>query len=100
MNEDLPTDLGRRVGNLDDLPIELREQLVVGKTDELVDALVGGLRRLGGIANLDELLVQVYHLTGVVHKRTFLSNKLYRMSQGGVVESVPKKKGVYRLPDT
>ena len=97
MEHEIPHDLGRRVGDLDDLPEELRAQLVVGKKDALEDALISSLQRLNGVANLDELLVHVYKITGTVQKRTYLSNKLYRMSQAGVVESVPKKKGVYRL---
>lgn len=98
MNERIPTDLGKRVGNLDELPEELRAELVVGKTDELEEALITGLKNLDDMANLDELLVMAYKLTGKVYKRQFISNKMYRMAQAGLVESVPKKKGVYSIP--
>ncbi|WP_421993398.1 hypothetical protein [Qipengyuania sp.] len=100
MNDDsLPNNFGRRVGDLRDLPEELREQLQVGKTDELEEKIVNSLGFLNGIANLDEVLVALFRMTGEVYKRTYISNKMYRMAQAGTIESVPKKKGVYRLPD-
>ncbi len=98
MREDeLPESLGRRVGNLDDLPDSLLAQLQVGRVDELHERIVHSLRQLDGTANLDEVLVALYRATGEVYKRPYLSNKMYRMAQAGAIESVPKKKGVYRL---
>ena len=99
MSDEIPENLGKRVGELESLPDELRAQLVVGKRDELEEALLTALRSLEGVANLDELLVAAYRATGKVYKRTFISNKMYRMAQNGLVESVPKRKGVYRLPE-
>lgn len=97
-DETLPESLGRRIGNLDELPDELLAQLQIGRVDELHEKIIHSLRRLDGVANLDEMLVALYHATGTVYKRPYLSNKMYRMSQAGAIESVPKKKGVYRLP--
>lgn len=99
MSTDIPDNLGKRVGEIHSLPEELRAQLIVGKRDELEEVLLDALRELEGIANLDELLVAVYRATGKVYKRTFVSNKMYRMASNGLVESVPKRKGVYRLPE-
>lgn len=99
MDADIPDNLGKRVGEIGNLPAELRAQLVVGKRDELEEVLIGALKNLEGMANLDELLVAAYRATGKVYKRTFVSNKLYRMAQSGLVESVPKRKGVYRLAE-
>lgn len=98
MVNEIPENLGRRVGDVQALPEELRNQLQIAKTDELERAVLNSLSRLHGMANLDELLVDLYNTTQVVHKRQFISNKLYRMSQAGRVISVPKKKGVYQLP--
>lgn len=94
----LPPDFGRRVGTLDDLPDDLKNQLQVGKQDELHAQVIHSLTQLDGVANLDEVLVALYRMTGKVYKRTYLSNKMYRMAQSGDIESVPRKKGVYRLP--
>ena len=96
--DDFPAELGRRVGDLEGLPEQLRKQLQVGRNDELHEQVINSLMRLDGVANLDEVLVALFRMTGNIFKRTYLSNKMYRMAQAGAIESVPKKKGVYRLP--
>lgn len=98
MEKEITDNFGRRVGNLDDLPDELKSQLQIAKSDELESHILNSLSRLSGIANLDELLVDLYRTTNIVHKRQFISNKLYRMSKMDRVISVPKKKGAYKLP--
>lgn len=98
MVNELPENLGRRVGNVNDLPEELRSQLQIAKTDELEQFILNSLARLEGVANLDELLVDLFRTTQKVHPRQYISNKLYRMSKAGQVVSVPRKKGVYCLP--
>jgi hypothetical protein len=96
--ESLPESLGRRIGNMADLPEELRKQLQVAKVDDLHVQVIDSLEQLDGVANLDEVLVALYRASGKVYNRAYLSNKMYRMAQAGAIESVPKKKGVYRLP--
>lgn len=97
MQDELPNDLGRRVGDLDELPDELRRQLQIAKVGAQEQMIIGVLdRQFDGIANVDEILVGVYRATGEVWQRQFLANKLYRMSVAKLLESVPKKKGVYR----
>lgn len=97
MDDALPPDLGRRVGNLDELPEELRSQLQVGKLGELEREIVAVIRDVyQGVANVDEILVGLYRRSGVVHERQPLANRLYRMGQAGHLISVPRKKGVYR----
>lgn len=96
MDESLPSDLGRRVGNLDDLPEELRAQLQIGKIGELEREIIEVIRQYDGVANVDEILVGLFRQTGEVHERQRLANRLYRMGQAGHLVSVPKKKGVYR----
>jgi len=96
---EIPPNIGRRIGNLNDLPEELRSQLVAAKRDELEEQILQALRELDGVANIDEVLVAIYRATGKVRKRNYVANKLYRMAREGLVESVPKRKGVYRLPE-
>lgn len=94
----LPLDLGKRFGNLNDLPAELREQLQIAKVGDLDQVIIDALsEEYGGIANLDEILVAIYRRTGVVQKRQYVSNKLYRMTKLELIHSVKGKKGVYRL---
>lgn len=98
MDEVLPPDLGRRVGNLDELPESLRAQLQVGKVGELEREIIDLIRdAYDGVANVDEILVGLFRRTGAIHDRQPLANRLYRMGQAGHLISVPKKKGVYRV---
>lgn len=97
MSDELPPNLGRRVGNLDDLPEKLRAQLQVGKMGDLERAIVALIREdYEGVANVDEVLVGLFRRTGEIYDRQPLANRLYRMGQAGHLISVPKRKGVYR----
>lgn len=98
MDQDaLPHDLGRRLGDLSNLPDELKSQLQATKVGELDSNIIEVLeKQLDGVGNVDEILVGIYRKTGEIHKRQYISNKLYRMAQADMIVSVPKKKGVYR----
>ncbi len=98
-DDSIPKDLGRRLGDLSDLPEILRKQIVATKLDELEEKIVKTLEgRFAGIANLDELMVGLYRdHQYIVEDRRKLANKLYRMQVTGLVESIPKRKGVYKL---
>lgn len=103
MDKDLPNDLGRRMGDLSDLPEELRNQLQITRVSELeqtIIAVIDGMYQ--GVANVDEILVGLYRKTNEVHQRQPLANKLYRMTTAKQLVSVPRKKGVYRVhaPET
>lgn len=97
MDDSLPQDLGKRVGNLEELPEELRAQLQVGKIGALEQRIISLIQeQYDGVANVDEILVGLFRATGDIHQRQTLANKLYRMGQSGLIASVPRKKGVYR----
>ncbi len=88
--------LGRRLGDLGDLPEELRSQLQATKKDELENQIIQVLDELyQGMANIDEILVGLYRKYEVNQKRQFIANKLYRMTQDELIYSVKGKKGVY-----
>ena len=84
----LPSDLG----NIFELPPDLRKELSVAKADELEDQLVIVINACGGTASLDQILVGLFRKFGISQKRRFIQNKLYRMT---MIWSVPGKKGVY-----
>ena len=84
----LPSDLG----NIFELPPDLRKELSVAKADELEDHLVTVINACGSTASLDQILVGLFRKFGISQKRRFIQNKLYRMT---MVWSVPGKKGVY-----
>jgi hypothetical protein len=96
MSDVLPQNLGRRVGDLSDLPAELRAELQVAKIGELEQQIIAVLMGLDGVANVDEILVGLWRSEGKLLKRQYVANKLYRMGQARQIASVPKKKGVYR----
>ena len=96
MSDDDYKKIGRRIEDLDNLPEELRSQLQITKTDELEDKILSVLNELyAGMANIDEILVGVYRKFTEIQKRQYLSNKLYRMAQSGLIYSVKGKKGAY-----
>jgi hypothetical protein len=97
MDDSLPPDLGRRLGNLDELPESLRSQLQVGKIGDQEREIIAVIREMyDGVANVDEILVGLFRRTSQIHERQQLANRLYRMGKAGHVTSVPKRKGVYR----
>jgi len=101
MNSELPKDLGRRLGDLSDLPEALLKQINAVKLDDLEEKIVTLLReKFGGVANVDELIVGLFReYSYITEDRRKLGSKLYRMQQSDLIESVPKRKGVYRLKE-
>jgi hypothetical protein len=101
-DDTIPKDLGHRLGDLSKLPEALRKLIVAVKLDDLEEKIISTLKtRFGGIANLDELMAGLYHdHEYVTEDRRKLANKLYRMQQAGLIESVPKRKGVYKLKES
>lgn len=102
MSEDLPEGLGNRFGRLDDLPPELLTQIPAARIGELDQQIINLLQdKFDGAASVDEILVGLYRDTSVIHDRRKLAGKLYRMvnSQPKLLDAVPRKRGVYRLPE-
>lgn len=99
MSGDPLSHVGRRLGDLSDLPEALRKQLSATKLDDLEQKIVDTLRRrFDGVANVDELIVGLYREFGyITDDRRSLASKLYRMCQSGLIASVPKRKGVYKV---
>lgn len=89
--------LGKRLGDTDNLPPELKNQIQILRTDSIEDSAIEIINQLGGMANIDEILVGIYRKTGKIHKRPFMTNRLYRLMQDGIIFSVLKKKGTYCL---
>lgn len=100
MTDDILKSVGRRLGDLSDLPEALRKQIASAKLDDLEEKIIKTIKeRFGGIANVDEIIVGLYRdHQYVTEDRRQLANKLYRMQKAGLVESVPKRKGIYKTP--
>ena len=85
----------KHLGDLSDLPDELLSELSGLEVDELEDQLVSVIKAYEGEADLNQILVGLYRKFKVVQKRRFIQQKLYRMSQRGLVWTVPGRKGHY-----
>ena len=98
---DLPKNLGRRLGDLSDLPEALRAQIVVAKLDDLEAKIIKTMtERFEGVANVDEIIVGLYRdFEYITEDRRQLANKLYRMQKSSLLDAVPKRKGAYKVKE-
>ncbi len=98
---DLPKNLGRRLGDLSDLPEALRAQIVVTKLDDLEAKIIKTMTdRFEGVANVDEIIVGLFRdHQYITEDRRQLANKLYRMQKASLLDAVPKRKGVYKVKE-
>lgn len=99
MSDGILDKVGNRLGDLSDLPEALRKQLNAGKMDALEEKILKTMRqRYEGVASIDEVIVGLFRdFQYVTEDRRTLANKLYRMTKAGHLESVPKRKGVWRV---
>ncbi|WP_375393598.1 hypothetical protein [uncultured Sphingomonas sp.] len=82
-------------GDINDLPPELLRELTGIKVDDLEQQLFNIINSSLDDVELDTILIELYRRHNVLQTRKFLQNKLWRMVQKGVIESVAGKKGVY-----
>lgn len=86
-------------GDLSDLPQEVLDQLNLSKVDELERQMRDIVAAAdGGEIGIDPIIIELYRRHKVVQDRRFIMNKLYRMGQKGLINSVEGKKGYYYLP--
>jgi len=93
--------IGSRLGDVSDLPDELRTQLVSVQFDEAESNIVEVMKLdFDGVATIDEILVGLYRRYSDIQQREQLANKIYRMVRKEVIFSVSGKKGVYSIVPT
>ena len=99
MDNDQLLNVGKRFGDISDLPEALRKQLNVGQLDDLEEKIIQTLKtRYQCVASVDEILIGLYRDFGFIgDDRKFIANKLYRMTKSGILRSVKKRKGVYEI---
>lgn len=86
-------------GDLSDLPQEVLDQLNLSKVDELERQMRDIVAAADGAEiGIDPIIIELYRRHKVVQDRRFVMNKLYRMGQKGLINSVDGKKGYYYLP--
>ena len=70
----------KTLGDISDLPDELKAELSAIKTDDVEDQIFTIINSCEGKqANIDTILVELYRRFQGVHKRTYITNKLWRM---------------------
>ena len=90
--------VGNRLGNIMDLPEEIRSQLVSVQFDEIENQILKVVKEsFGGVATIDEIFVGMYRETREVMQRDALANKIYRMTRKEMLFSVEGRKGVYSM---
>lgn len=81
--------------DLEGLPEDLMKELGLSESDRKEMLVVELIDKVGGVASINRVLVEIYNATGEVEKRTRLSSRLNRMQRKGLLFSVPKSKGIY-----
>lgn len=83
------------MGDLSDLPPELLKEL--GGIDALDTQILTAVRVVGGRANLDQILVNLYRKFEVMQTRRFIQNKCYRLVKKGRLHQVPGERTAFTL---
>ena len=82
--------------DVSDLPPELIRELNL-PTDKLESQIMALLQLMGEPIDLDQILIGLYRRFGVIQKRRFLQNKLWRMVSKKQIYKGKDRKGVYAL---
>lgn len=91
--------VGKRLGDIADLPTVLRDQLRGRSTTHGIDEQIMGIvRDFDGVAQVDEIMVALWRKHKVLTEdRRALANRLYRLTVRGQLRSVKGRKGVYEI---
>jgi len=86
----------KTLGDISDLPEELLSELSAIKTDDLENQMFTIINACEDKqANIDTILVELYRRFNVIQKRTYLTNKLWRMTQKDGLLWAAEGKGYY-----
>jgi hypothetical protein len=81
--------------DLDGLPEELLKELNIAESDRQELLIEDIITAAGGVLSLDKIIIELYRRTREITKRNTLISRLYRMSNKGIIYSLPGKKGLY-----
>lgn len=90
--------IGRRLGDLTALPVELKKEMVSTKYKPLnltTTRLIKIINDLDGVATLDEILIQYWREFDKCWTRVSLVSTLRKLVREGVLFPVDKKKAMY-----
>ena len=94
-------DIGKRIGNIGDLPDSVKNQLEITQIDDVEQKVLRTLiQRFGSVATIDEVIVGLYRDFGFETKaRQDVIDKLQKMTDNGLLGAAVGKKDVYEVTD-
>ena len=100
MTDSLPENVGKRFGDLSNLPESLVQQIPAARVDDFERLILDVLKhQLDGVGTVDEILIGLYRLSGKVEDRVKLAGKLYRMAsrQPRLLKTHEGRRGLYQV---
>lgn len=99
MNDNLLAKVGTRLGNVDDLPENLRKQIpefIIEGLDEQVYTVIK--EDLEGIGSLSEIMIALFRRFKVTDKsRTEITEVVYRLIRKKMLTNIKGRKAIYAL---
>ena len=94
-------EIGKRIGNIGDLPDSVRSQLEITQVDDLEQKVLSTLtQRFDGVATIDEVIVGLYRVFGYETKaRQEVIDKLTKMTDSGLLKAHEDKKDVFEVTE-
>jgi hypothetical protein len=94
-------DIGKRIGNIGDLPDSVKNQLEITQIDDLEQKVLCTLnQRFSGVATVDEVIVGLYRDFGYETKaRQDVIDKLQKMADTGLLRLREGKQDAYEATE-
>lgn len=99
MNDDVLAKVGTRLGNIDDLPEELRRQIPEFTIEGIDEQVYTVLKEdLDGIGSLSEIMIALFRRFKISNKsRTEITDVVYRLIRKRMLVNIKGRKGIYAL---
>ncbi len=99
MDENILEKVGTRLGNIDDLPEELKKQIPEFALEGLDEQVYIVLKDdLDGVASLSEVMIALYHHFKIFNKsRAEITDAIYRLIRKKMVKGIKGRKAIYAL---
>lgn len=99
MNNDILAKVGTRLGNIEDLPEELRKQIPEFTIEGIDEQVYTVLKEdLEGIGSLSEIMVTLFRRFKISDKsRTEITDVIYRLIRKRMLVNIKGRKGIYAL---
>lgn len=85
--------------NMTGVPDDLIKELKIGAGEKIDAEIIELFRIADRPLNISEVLIGLYRRFNEEQKRTAVSARLYRLSNEGILMSVEKNRGIYRIAE-